>query len=145
MAEITPKLTALLALAALGVSACGSAASPSIPPSAVLKRVSGSRAGRIVLSSVGEQRIGVETAVVRRGRGRRTLIIPYSSVIYAPDGNTYAFINQSPLTFTEVPIAVARIDGASAYLNRGPRPGARVVTVGAEELFGVQTGVLPQT
>jgi hypothetical protein len=40
---------------------------------------------------------------------------------------------------------VARIDGDSVYLLKGPRPGARVVSVGAEELLGVETGVLAQT
>ena len=77
--------------------------------------------------------------------GGPTTIIPYSSVIYAPDGSTYAFTSPSPLIFTEVRIAIDHIAGNSAYLDKGPRRGARVVTVGAEELFGVQTGVLPQT
>jgi hypothetical protein len=73
------------------------------------------------------------------------VIIPYSSVIYAPDGSTFAFTSPSPLVFTEVPVTIARIERDSAYLMSGPAAGAKVVTTGAEELFGVQTGVLPQT
>ena len=73
------------------------------------------------------------------------MIVPYSSLIYDSNGNTYVFRSLSPLTYTEVPISVDHISGTSVYLLRGPRAGARVVTVGAEELFGVQTGVLEQT
>jgi hypothetical protein len=42
-------------------------------------------------------------------------------------------------------VTVDHIAGSSAYLVKGPKPGARVVSVGAEELFGVQSGVLAQT
>ena len=37
------------------------------------------------------------------------------------------------------------IAGSSAYLRRGPHAGSDVVSSGAEELYGVQTGVLAQT
>ena len=73
------------------------------------------------------------------------MIIPYSAVIYDPSGKTYAFTNTAPLTFVEVPITVDHISGNSAYLTTGPKAGAKVVSVGAEELYGVQTGVLAQT
>jgi hypothetical protein len=44
-----------------------------------------------------------------------------------------------------MPVTVAHIDGGTAYLQKGPSPGAQVVSTGAEELYGVQTGVLGQT
>ena len=71
--------------------------------------------------------------------------MPYSAVIYDPSGKPYVFTNIRPLTYVEVPITVQRISGNSAYLTAGPPAGAKVVTVGAEELYGVQTGVLAQT
>jgi len=145
MSEAQSKLTALLLFGALGLSACGSSATPRIPASATVQQAAGSFAGRIVLTRVGAQRIGIQTGVVKPVPGAPTVIIPYSSVIYAPDGSTYAFTNPSPLVFTEVPITIDNITGSSAYLLKGPPAGTRVVTVGAEELFGVQTGVLPQT
>jgi hypothetical protein len=73
------------------------------------------------------------------------VIVPTSAIIYDPSGRTYAFVALGRLTFTEIPVIVNRITGNSAYLRRGPRAGARVVSTGAEELFGVQTGVLGQT
>ena len=42
-------------------------------------------------------------------------------------------------------MTIDHIIGSSVYLPEGRRRGHEVVTVGAEELFGVQTGVLAQT
>jgi hypothetical protein len=82
---------------------------------------------------------------VPKTRGGPDEIIPYSAVIYAPSGQTYAFINTGSLTYVEVPIMIDDISGNSAYLLKGPSAGSEVVSVGAEELYGVQTGVLAQT
>ena len=78
-------------------------------------------------------------------RPSASVIVPYSALVYDPSGKTYVFMQRSPLTFVEVPATVDKIAGDSAYLTRGPTAGAAVVTVGAEELYGVQTGVLAQT
>ena len=126
--------------------------------------------GHIVLSQLGAGRIGLQTAAAQpvptpppvvttkilHGVKHTTVttpapkpaagvIIPYSAIIYDPSGKTYAFIKAAPLTYTEVPITIDHDHGGSAYLTGGPTAGAQVVTVGAEELYGVQTGVLAQT
>jgi hypothetical protein len=177
MTHATRPLAALVLTAAVGLSACGSSATPPVTPSATLQPIAGSTSGRIVLTALGAQRIGLQTAVVRSVPpppplapkhaagattpkavppkattpkpatpvGGPTVIIPYSSVIYAPTGSTFAFTRSSPLSFTETPVTIDHIDGSSAYLTKGPGAGTKVVTTGAEELFGVQTGVLPQT
>ncbi len=115
-------------------------------------RVPGSPTGHVVLTPLGAQQLGLQTAAVQSApappkppAGSPTVIVPYSSLIYDASGNTYVFTSLSPLTFAEVPISVDHISGNSVYLRKGPSAGARVVTVGAEELFGVQTGVLEQT
>lgn len=77
--------------------------------------------------------------------GAPKVIIPYSAIVYDPGGQAFAFTSTAPLTYVEVPVAVDHISGNSAYLTKGPKPGAQVVSVGAEELYGVQTGVLAQT
>jgi predicted small lipoprotein YifL len=140
---------AAVAAAALGaaLAGCGSSGEPTIPPSSKLVPIRGNPAGKIVLTAQGAQHLGLETAAVRGvpAPGAATAIIPFASVVYAPSGKTYAFISEGPLTFTEVPITIDRISGDAVYLLKGPRAGATVVTVGAEELFGVQTGVLAQT
>ena len=130
-------------LACAGLAGCGSSATPAIPPSYRIEQTPGSSVSKIVLTATGADRIGIETAAASTAGG--ALKIPYSAVVYEPNGNTFAFTNPAPLTYIEVPIAVKDINGDSAYLLKGPRTGTPVVTVGAEELLGVQTGVLAQT
>lgn len=164
-------LAAIVVLLGAGVvlAGCGSSSAPSIPVSAQLIGASEGSPGHILLNQLGAQRIGVQTAVVQAvptsaptvkttvvagvkhtvttpaPKPADAVMIPYSAIIYDPSGKTYAFANTASLTYVEVPITVDRISGNAAYLKVGPRAGAKVVTVGAEELYGVQTGVLAQT
>jgi hypothetical protein len=125
------------------LAGCGGSSSHSIPLSGRLEHVPGSSVGKIVLTQLGAQRIGLQTAAAR-GAGP-SVVIPYPAIVYDPSGQTYAFMNVAPLTYVEVPITVDHISGDTAYLLKGPAPGSNVVSVGAEELYGVQTGVLAQT
>jgi hypothetical protein len=50
----------------------------------------------------------------------------------------------APLTYTLAAVGVASIQGSQVYLT-GVKPGTTVVTVGGEELLGVQDGVGVQT
>lgn len=144
-------LTAATAAAGLAVAAggCGSSnrgAGPGTPTSRLV-RVPGSPAGKIILTATGAERIGVQTVSARRapaaaGAG---VTVPASSIVYDPSGRTFAFTESAPLTYSEVRVSVDHFGGAVVYLRRGPKPGSRVVTVGAQELLGVQTGVLDQT
>jgi hypothetical protein len=164
-------LAAIVVAIAAAVAGCGSSSTPSIPVSGRLVGASATSSGQIVLSQLGAQRIGLQTAKATAAptpaavtkttivagvkhtttvhpappAGSPTVIVPYSALIYDPSGRTYVFTNTGPLTYVETPITVAQITGNSAYLAKGPKPGASIVTVGAEELFGVQTGVLAQT
>ncbi len=149
MRDLHRSLAALLVVAGISLSACGGSSPPSIPVAGKLVHVAGSPTGHVVLTPLGAQSLGVETAAVQaasaHGPGGPSLLVPYSSLVYDASGNTYVFVGLSALTFAEVPVSVAQISGDSVYLLRGPAVGARVVTVGAEELYGVQTGVLEQT
>lgn len=137
-----PLLAVVLLSAAL--AGCGSQSDESLPVSARLVGATGTSPGQIILSQTGEERIGVQTAPAR-GVPHRQIVVPYSALVYDPSGKTYVFVERSPLTFSEVPATVDHISGEAAYLTAGPKPGTKVVTVGAEELYGVQTGVLAQT
>jgi hypothetical protein len=163
-----PTTAAVLAVLLAG---CGSSRGPSIPVSGKLERVPGSPVGEIALTAIGAQRIGIQTArvhavpgpapivrttIVRGVRHRivvpaplpprhPTVVIPYSAVVYDPNGQSFAFTNVAPLHYVEIRITIDHVAGSSAYLVSGPQPGSLVVTVGAEELYGVQTGVLAQT
>jgi hypothetical protein len=162
-----PVLAAVLFGAVL--AGCGSQVESSPPAPARLVGATGTTPGQIILSQLGKDRIGLQTAAAQSvpaappivktrvvaGVKHTTstpapppadkVIVPYSALVYDPSGKVYVFTQRSPLTFVEVPATVDRISGNSAYLTVGPKPGVKVVTVGAEELYGVQTGVLDQT
>jgi hypothetical protein len=131
------RLTLMTAAVGAALAGCGGSTPPKIAP---VDRIVH---GQILMSPIGAQRIGIETAPVTASGS--AAIIPLAAVVYDPSGAAFAFTSPAPLTFTEVPITVDRITGSSVYLRKGPAPGTRVVTVGAEELYGVQTGVLAQT
>ncbi len=143
----------VIAAVLLGVvlAGCGSEHDASTPASARLVGATGSSPGQIIVSQLGKERIGLQTAPVQSvsaapgPRSADKVIVPYSALVYDPSGKTFVFLQRSPLTYIEVPATVDRISGGSAYLTVGPKPGTKVVTVGAEELYGVQTGVLDQT
>lgn len=73
--------------------------------------------------------------------GSERLIVPYASVVYDPQGRTWAYTNAEPLVFIRHPINIDYIDGDEAFLYDGPPRGTAVVTVGAGELSGFENGI----
>jgi hypothetical protein len=129
----------------LGVAGCGSgqAAAPG-NPTARMEQV-GHGVPSVVLTPTGAARIGVRTAPVRAAAGGTLTVIPYSALLYEPDGSTAVYVNTGPLTYTRYIVSVSSIAGDQVYVSGGLTPGMRVVTVGAEELLGVQNGVGEET
>ena len=107
--------------------------------SVMVKQQEDSKQSLVILSYEAAKRIGIKTENVRDEAGQK--VIPYSAVIYEPDGSTWAYTNPKSLTFVRERIVVDRIDGAQTILSDGPSVGTAVVTVGAAELFGAETGV----
>lgn len=154
MTQVRTSLAVAVVSAGVAIAGCGGSGGPKVQPSGKLENVAGSSVGQIVLTQVGAQRIGLQTTAAQAVRGSaaagsagggHTVMVPYGAIVYSPTGVTYTFKQVGPLTFVEVPVTVDHITGNSAYLIKGPPAGASVVTVGAEELYGVQTGVLAQT
>lgn len=69
------------------------------------------------------------------------LVVPYSAVVYGLYGETWVYTNPEPLTYIRHPITVEYIEGGQAFLSDGPPVGTSVVTVGAQMLYGADTGV----
>jgi hypothetical protein len=135
-----PAALLLLLVVPLLATACGGGgADEEGPKPAVVEHVKGSNSERVRLTSEAAKRIGVRTALVRsEGAGR--LVVPYDAVLYDPNGNTWTYVNPTPLVYQRHDIRVARIDGNSVVLSKGPPVGARVVTEGATEIWGVEYG-----
>jgi hypothetical protein len=96
-----------------------------------------------MLTPLGAARIGVRTAAAT-ARGADA-VVPYSALLYEPDGTTAVYVNTGPLAYTRYIVVVGSITSDQVDLTSGLRPGAAVVTVGAEELLGVQNGVGEET
>ena len=66
------------------------------------------------------------------------------ALLYQPDGSSVVYTVTGPLTYTLAAVGVANMQGSQVYVT-GLKPGTTVVTVGGEELLGVQDGVGVQT
>jgi hypothetical protein len=133
-------VAALLAVPLL-LAACGDTANDGGgADSAAVEQVKGTDLMRVKLTAEAARLLGVRTERVRsEGAGSRT-VIPYDAVLYDADGGTWTYTSPNPLVYQRADIRVARIDGVSAILTRGPPAGTRVVTAGATEIWGVEYG-----
>ena len=105
-----------------------------------LVAIDGSDVSQVILTAKAAERIGLETVPVDEAADGLT-IIPHAAVFYGLNGETWTYTSPEPLTFVRAPITVEAIDADLAYLSEGPATGTAVVTVGAAELFGVESGV----
>ena len=135
-------LALLVLLSCIALSACGSSApaGEEAHSPASVEPIKGTDLKRITLTPAGAAGIGIRTAPVRKGP-RRLETIPYSAVMYGPEGNAYTYESPKRLTFVRHPIVIDHLTANLAYLRSGPAPGTPVVTVGAAELLGNEEGV----
>jgi hypothetical protein len=135
----------LAAVAVAGLAGCGPAPSGSAPgvPPARMERLGSGRTLSVVLTPLGARRIGIETAqAVADGP---LIVIPYSALLYEPDGQTAVYVKVSALAYTRRFVTVSTVTGNQVMLTGGLQPGTEVVSRGGEELLGVQNGVGVET
>ncbi|MFZ1283538.1 MAG: hypothetical protein WAQ75_05365 [Propionicimonas sp.] len=102
-----------------------------VDPSSGLKRVA--------FTQESASRADVQTApVVRSGA---LLAVPSAAVIYDNVGNTLVYVAIDPLTYQRETVQVVNDDGRTVKLSRGPKVGTRVVTTGANQVWGAELGV----
>ena len=125
-------------LAALSLSACAPAApvEDEIKP-VTLEPITGTDLNRLTLTADAAKRLDVQTAEVREVNGQ--MVVPYASILYEANGNTWVYVNIAPLVFVRQAIVIDSINGDEAILSKGPDSGAAVVTVGAAELYGSES------
>ncbi len=75
------------------------------------------------------------------GSGAQRQVVPFSSVIYGPTGDTWVYTSPEPLEYVRHLITVDYIDGDIAVLSAGPPTDTAIVAVGATELFGLEFGI----
>jgi hypothetical protein len=84
------------------------------------------------------QKVGVTMGV---REAEESLVVPWSAVVHDIHGGTWVYENTGPQTFARRRVQVRSVADQNAALASGPKPGAKVVTSGAAELFGTEFGV----
>jgi hypothetical protein len=99
--------------------------------------------GRITLTEIVSQRLGIETTPIRKAEvgGRMQKAVPYAAVLYGLNGETWLYTSPAPLVFVRQPITIGDIEGNVGLLLDGPPVDTEIVTTGAAELFGVESGL----
>ena len=80
----------------------------------------------------------VQVRIPHPDNGKPQKVIPYSAVIYSPNGRAWTYTSTEPFAFVRHPIEIDYIDGDRVILKEGPATGSPVVTVGTAELWGVE-------
>ena len=123
---------------AIPLSACAPAPAPEeeIKP-VTLEPITGTDLNRLTLTEDAAKRLDIQMAEVHEADGK--MVVPYASVLYEANGNTWVYVNVAPLVFVRQAIVIDSINGDEAILSQGPDSGSAVVTVGAAELFGSES------
>jgi multidrug efflux pump subunit AcrA (membrane-fusion protein) len=134
-------IAGLVIIPGLLLSACSTVADEeeALHDPATLEPIAGSDVSKVTLTGEAAVRLDIEAAPVL-GAGSAT-VIPYAAVYYTANGDTWTYTNPEALTFVRVPIVVDHIRGDRVFLAEGPPSGTKVVTQGAAELYGTETGV----
>jgi hypothetical protein len=134
----------LIAIPQLSACTQTSAEAESGAEPATVEHVEGSdEVSRLTLTPKAVERLGIQTAPLSEATvaGKKRKVVPYGAVFYAADGKTSVYVSSAPNTYVRESITVEFIEGDRAVLTAGPAAGTAIVTVGAAELYGTETGV----
>jgi hypothetical protein len=108
-----------------------------------VEAIEGSEFSRVTLTSRAAERLDIQVgeATDQEIAGAMRRVVPYSSIVYDAEGNTFVYTNPEPLVFVRAAVTVDRIDGDVAILSEGPKAGTKVASVGGALLFGTEFGV----
>jgi hypothetical protein len=131
---------AALVFAGLQLAACGKhAASHHVEHPAEVVAIPGSDLKKVILTERAAQRLDVKTDQVREQGGQR--LVPYSSIIYDPNGKTWVYTSTAPRTFARERIEIDRITGDQVILKSGPNPGTVIASRAVAEIYGTELKV----
>jgi len=140
MKHINGWMVFILIVAGLLLSACSQKpadiATEAESPAKV-EHLDGAEPTRVTLTEDAAKRLDIQTAAVSGTATQK--VIPYASILYDTQGDTWVYTNPAPLVFVRSPITVDHIEADQAFLSVGPPTGSEVVTVGATELYGSET------
>ena len=82
------------------------------------------------------ERLDLKTDQVNDQGGKK--VVPFSSLIYDPQGQTWVYTSPQPRTFVRHKVDVEYIKGNVVFLNDGPPIGTPVASVAVAELYGAE-------
>lgn len=107
-----------------------------------VEHIDGTDLSRVTLTEKAIERIDLQTAeVTARVMSRSSEpvpCVPYSALIYDPDGRTWVYTSDQPRSFVRAEVVVDYIEGDLAVLASGPEVGTVVASVGVAELYGTE-------
>lgn len=106
---------------------------------AKVEEVDGSDVKQVTFDRDAAEQVSLRTATVRRTPAGT--VLPYAALIYDQSGVSWVYTSPAPLTFRRVEVVVDRVVGDRVWIDEGPAPGTRVVTVGATEVYGAELDV----
>ena len=133
----------VLITAAVALSACGTPAEEAGGETgATVKPIKGTHTNLVTLNKEASETLGIKTTAIKREGGRE--VLPDAALVYAADGHTFTYSSPKPNQYVRAAITVDRIDGGKVILKKGPPAGTNVVTVGSQELFGLENEYEPE-
>ena len=151
-------MAVVVIVATLGLAGCseGAAGSPTdekvIP--AKVEAIPNQDVKKVTVTEQAAQRINVETTAVAMAPASllpagttpspSLTVVPYSAIVYDPNGVTWVYTVPEPLTYVRAKVVVATVGGSKgteAVLSDGLPVGTPVVTEGVIELYGAELGV----
>jgi hypothetical protein len=112
---------------------------------AEVERIEGTEVSRVTLTARAMERLDLKTDQVREQKVARSAsaqrVVPYSSLIYDPQGRTWVYTSPQAGTFQRHRVEVDYIEGDVVVLKDGPPAGTVVASVGVAELYGTEMKV----
>jgi hypothetical protein len=110
---------------------------------AKVELIEGTTLNKVTLAPEATEKLGIRTAPVQvlPVNGVQHTAVLYSAVIYDANGAAFVYVVPQPNVFQRVPVTVTDVGGDLAAVDGAPPVNAQVVSVGASELLGTETGV----
>ena len=83
------------------------------------------------------QRVGVSIPL---SSSEANLCVPWGAIVYDVQGGSWIYQQVAPQTYKRQRVLLRFVKDGTAVLAAGPAVGTEVVTQGAQELFGTETG-----
>ena len=105
----------------------------------VVEEIAGSHFSSVTLTEKAMERVGIQTTTVSEMRqSPLRKVVPYSALLYGPEGQTWVYISPQPRVFLRYVVDVDYIKGDIVFLNDGPPVGTVVASVGVAILYGTE-------